>query len=770
MDQSKQLYSIGQHVIVQIEKLYPYGIFVRLEDGTRGYIRRRELSWESDTELRHLVHVGQQIEAVVQVLPAADRMLELSVRATLPDPWEKFITTCRVGDAVEATVKRIRSHGIYAVIVPGIHGLVPHSELAIWDVAKAEDIFWIGDRIEAVVTAINGQPRSVTLSIRMRMKQLAKDLRANLSSDKPRADSASLQTELRDPPAAIDTSTDTTDSLQIDSIAPDAQRVGPILVVDDEICIPMVEWLRRHGYAADAARTPADAIEEIHQQRYSLLLVDIELDGMDGLALVRQMQAEGIQTQIAVMSATERLSERIAEIEKLGVIAVFAKPLDLEEIEQFLDRIGNGELIPQWQATATRHQHVDTSLLQEYIAPANNGSSLGEQLNNGLVKLIETTRADEGIVFYLDPTSQAISVRAHAGVSTLVAEAIYSLGDSPVKDVIRDRALVFENHIASQEQLQRRFRKLLDLLHFDSCIGVPIETSSGISHALFLFHCHHDWLHQSHLHDALVTATLFSVLLERQIFDQHILSLGKFLLTGQLAAGFGHEVYNEMSGLEIQLRNLQTDARLLGQRALGQADRVEVQDVQHAIDDLVGTAKKLRGTAELFQGLLHAENDETVNVHDTLQKAAALLRPVRQKANVKLRIIAPAHVPLAIGSSIRLQQVFLNIMLNAIQHMAPKLEGDRLLEVNTEYSEVAGDRRVKVNFRDTGPGIHKRLWDSIFDLGFSTRPNGTGLGLFVARSLVESLGGKIIVLRSIVPIGTTFLVELRATPAQELIQ
>lgn len=69
---------------------------------------------------------------------------------------------------------------------------------------------------------------------------------------------------------------------------------------------------------------------------------------------------------------------------------------------------------------------------------------------------------------------------------------------------------------------------------------------------------------------------------------------------------------------------------------------------------------------------------------------------------------------------------------------------------------------IKLRFTDRGPGIHRQLWEKIFELGFSTRPSGSGLGLLTARSLVEPLGGRICVERSVVPISTTFLVELRA--------
>ena len=126
--------------------------------------------------------------------------------------------------------------------------------------------------------------------------------------------------------------------------------------------------------------------------------------------------------------------------------------------------------------------------------------------------------------------------------------------------------------------------------------------------------------------------------------------------------------------------------------------------------------------------------------------------------------LAPGLPPVA-GSAIRLQQVFVNLMLNAVQQTAPKMarwpEGRGLLQVSTAW-QAEEERAVRVRFCDNGPGIHRQLWEIIFALGFSTRPAGTGLGLFIARSLMESMGGQVVVERSVIPMGTTFRVELPA--------
>ena len=103
-------------------------------------------------------------------------------------------------------------------------------------------------------------------------------------------------------------------------------------------------------------------------------------------------------------------------------------------------------------------------------------------------------------------------------------------------------------------------------------------------------------------------------------------------------------------------------------------------------------------------------------------------------------------------------------MLNAIQHMAQKPTDHHRLTVKTYYEEEAPGQEIIITVSDTGPGIHKKHLEHIFNLGFTTRDEGSGLGLYIANSLIESFGGKLIVKESIIPLGTEFLIELqRAT-------
>jgi signal transduction histidine kinase len=262
-------------------------------------------------------------------------------------------------------------------------------------------------------------------------------------------------------------------------------------------------------------------------------------------------------------------------------------------------------------------------------------------------------------------------------------------------------------------------------------------------------------------------AMLFGVALEHETLEARIQAVSPILLTGRLASGFGHEVYNKMSGLEIQLRNLQTDCgRLYQQSEQGLAiETPDLGECNQAVDRLLDLALDLKETVELFRELMQAPAETKVNVNHIVRRAIEFLQPLarRQRINVETRL---ADLPLIGGSALRLQQIFANLLLNAIQQTAEKMarwaDGRGELHVETAW-EPERERPIVVRVRDNGPGIHYRLWENIFGLGFSTRPGGTGLGLYIAQSLAESMNGRIQVEQSTVPTGTTFRVELAET-------
>lgn len=749
---SDRVYNVGQIVSGRVDRVFPFGIFIQLEGNVRAYIRRRELSLEGDIDPGALVTEGQEIQAVVLQLAEPGKSMELSRRPLLHDPWHEFTDRFHKGDAVTATVRDLAPKGVFVRVAAGVNGFIPLDELAPWKVERPEDIVWVGDRLEAEIIEIDQARREIRLSVRRRMERLSRVEAIIERLHRARE----IQSEEDALPGDYEQVSESGEKW-----AEGPKGLPPVLVVEDrdDIREPLVKWLILQGCTAQGAKTIPEALSFCQEQCYGLILVDLDLRKANGLSLIRMLRERGNLAAAAVMSIPEWIEEHFEEIQKLNVIAVFPKPLDLGEIRQLILRLAKGEK-PELSLRPPASVAADHRPVQALATVMRSGQSLAKRFQQGLEQLVAATRAEMGIVFHLDPASQTVSIVAHFGVIPVNMAALYSLVDSPVKDIIREGGEILENRV-SQERTAR-FRKLLDLLPFESCLGVPIEALGQVMHALFLFHREPDAFSRYRLRDAKAMATLFAVAFENQALDERIQELSRTLLSGHLAAAFGHEIYNKLSGLELQLRNLLSDFERLGREHPRLNDSLAFSQTKWALDKAVDTAMDLGRMAGDFRRLMESGREETADVNRAVRQAGELVRPLARRKKVELRLNLDEHLPLAKGSTLALQQVFLNLMLNAMQHMEDKQDDRRTVEITSAYEVGGNEPLVKVRCSDTGPGIHRQLWERIFALGFTTRPGGSGLGLYIARSLVESMGGRISVEESLVPLGTTFLVELLA--------
>jgi signal transduction histidine kinase len=176
-------------------------------------------------------------------------------------------------------------------------------------------------------------------------------------------------------------------------------------------------------------------------------------------------------------------------------------------------------------------------------------------------------------------------------------------------------------------------------------------------------------------------------------------------------------------------------------------------------------AENLDNTSEsvkLFRRLSQEETLEEIDINYSLKKITELFEPIANKNKVVIKVNPDSEMPRIKTIGVRLDQIFCNIVMNAIEWMREQPEA--CLTIRSQYD--AGDelRPVKIYFQDQGPGIHRALFERVFEMGYTTKEGGTGLGLFIARGLADSINGNISIKQSTMLIGSTFLVELPLTP------
>ena len=141
---------------------------------------------------------------------------------------------------------------------------------------------------------------------------------------------------------------------------------------------------------------------------------------------------------------------------------------------------------------------------------------------------------------------------------------------------------------------------------------------------------------------------------------------------------------------------------------------------------------------------------------------AAINMVAHQAAKVKITLVQRiAGLPMITANRLEIEQVFMNLLLNAIQQMPNSHRARGRIIIEASYFAEDIDYPIKIRFSDTGPGIHQNFLDKIFEPMYSTKTKGTGMGLYICRELLARMNARLSVEKTAILVGTTFLVELR---------
>lgn len=236
-----------------------------------------------------------------------------------------------------------------------------------------------------------------------------------------------------------------------------------------------------------------------------------------------------------------------------------------------------------------------------------------------------------------------------------------------------------------------------------------------------------------------------------------LIQVEKMAAVGQLAAGVAHELNNPLGGI---LGYSQFALEKVNQKPLGQFGPEDTADFLQYLRDIEQQTKRCRA---IIQNLLkfsrssRKEEFESTDLNQVVNETLTFTRHQVEKSKVKLVLSLQENLPPIPGHASQLQQVFTNLILNAVQAMP---QGGTLT-VSTAVHQQQDE--IHISFADTGEGIAEENLDKIFEPFFSTKKvgEGTGLGLSVSYGLIRNHGGEIKV-TSRTGEGTVFTVVLPA--------
>ncbi|WP_371347305.1 sensor histidine kinase [Ancylobacter sp. IITR112] len=206
---------------------------------------------------------------------------------------------------------------------------------------------------------------------------------------------------------------------------------------------------------------------------------------------------------------------------------------------------------------------------------------------------------------------------------------------------------------------------------------------------------------------------------------------------GELTASIAHEVNQPLAAV---VTNGEACLRWLGREV------PDLDEARASVERMISNGRRASNVIARLRALARRDDPDhvAVNLNDIVEEALTLVEREADTQGVGVALELEAALPAISGDRVQLQQVVINLMMNAIQAMAGVSGRARRLSVTTRRDgEAAGQGCVRVEVRDTGVGIDAQSADRLFTAFYSTKKDGLGMGLSICRSIVEAHGGRI---------------------------
>jgi PAS domain S-box-containing protein len=212
--------------------------------------------------------------------------------------------------------------------------------------------------------------------------------------------------------------------------------------------------------------------------------------------------------------------------------------------------------------------------------------------------------------------------------------------------------------------------------------------------------------------------------------ERDLARISRVSMMGELAASLAHEIKQPIAGVAL---NAETCLQWIGRQPPG------LEQAGQALSRIISEAKRAASIVDRNRSLFGrgAPQREPIDLNDVIREMVVMLRGAASRHGISIRSELDPALPTTAADRVQLQQVLMNLMLNGIEAIQT---GSGELSVVSQRTE---DGQLLVAVSDSGIGFPDDGLDRIFEAFFTTKPQGTGMGLSISRRIIESHGGRL---------------------------
>ncbi|MDX1436726.1 MAG: response regulator [Anaerolineales bacterium] len=503
-----------------------------------------------------------------------------------------------------------------------------------------------------------------------------------------------------------------------------------ILVVDDEPGVAELcrRVLDRAGFEVQAVSRPSLGVEKLKESRFDLLLIDIrmpEMDGFELMAIARQHQPD---LAVLIMTGFGTVETAIEALRR-GADGLILKPFgDTDELTRSVhealrssqNKRELGRLMalrPLFNITESLFSETEPDELIELLLEAvlghlqcpHAGYYRRSETKNELYLISgrgsppdgERSSADDGIIGRADFNNKLISASLGGPGEAAFHATLerYQLGSLLCAPVSRE----------NESSVILAGRDVGDAIFTESDVEMfGILARQGAAA----------------LENARLYAELRAYLRQVEESQQALIQAEKMAAVGRLTASIAHEINNPLQGLGNCLH-------------LAVREDLEPEQREEYLRLAEGELERLKATVGRMLDFYRPGklDREDADVNELIKRVLTLLHKQLEDNEIEVNTNLSSHLPRVTVVTNQIQQVFFNIILNAMDAMS---EGGELNVITKN-----GNGSVEILFEDTGPGVAKKTQEHIFEPFTSTREDGTGLGLSVSYNILDTHGGSL---------------------------